>query len=51
MLIEYEVLSRSSLCIAVARVGQDDQKIVATTLGELLDIDVGPPLHSVSFLT
>lgn len=35
------------MCVGVARMGQRDQKIVAGTMGELLDIDMGPPLHSL----
>lgn len=35
------------LCVAVARIGQPDQKIVAASLGELKDVDMGKPLHSV----
>ena len=33
-------------CIGVARMGFDDQKIVAGKLKEFLDIDMGKPLHS-----
>ena len=33
-------------CFAVARMGFDDQKIVAGTLEEFLKIDMGEPLHS-----
>jgi len=42
------VLSRDTMCVAVSRLGQDDQQIVAATLGELLQVDMGAPLHSVS---
>lgn len=34
-----------SLCIGVARLGSDDQKIVAGPMKKLLDVDFGPPLH------
>ncbi|KAM3274384.1 hypothetical protein ACQJBY_043470 [Aegilops geniculata] len=34
-----------SLCMGVARLGSDDQKIVAGPMKKLLDIDFGPPLH------
>lgn len=34
-----------SLCIGVARLGSDDQKIVAGPMKELLDVDFGAPLH------
>jgi diphthine methyl ester synthase len=33
------------LCIGVARLGSDDQKIVAGPMEKLLDVDFGPPLH------
>ncbi|KAL6902130.1 hypothetical protein ACP4OV_005006 [Aristida adscensionis] len=36
---------RDSLCIGVARLGSDDQKIVAGPMEKLLDVDFGPPLH------
>eukprot|EP01102_Stenamoeba_stenopodia_P005787 TRINITY_DN16511_c0_g1_i1.p1 TRINITY_DN16511_c0_g1~~TRINITY_DN16511_c0_g1_i1.p1 ORF type:complete len:300 (-),score=90.62 TRINITY_DN16511_c0_g1_i1:18-851(-) len=38
--------SADTLCIGVARVGQDTQKIVSGTMKELLEIDFGAPLHS-----
>jgi len=37
----------TDLGIGLARVGQDSQTIVAGTLAELLDVDFGPPLHSL----
>eukprot|EP00510_Aplanochytrium_minuta_P007207 CAMPEP_0184042132 /NCGR_PEP_ID=MMETSP0955-20130417/65744_1 /TAXON_ID=627963 /ORGANISM="Aplanochytrium sp, Strain PBS07" /LENGTH=70 /DNA_ID=CAMNT_0026332799 /DNA_START=57 /DNA_END=265 /DNA_ORIENTATION=- len=36
-----DVLSRTTMCVALARVGQDDQKIVSGTLEEMLTIDMG----------
>ncbi|KAK9816927.1 hypothetical protein WJX72_007140 [[Myrmecia] bisecta] len=36
-----------TLCVGVARIGSDDQKIVAGTMKELLEVDFGPPLHSL----
>lgn len=36
-----------SKAIGVARVGADDQRILAGTLAELVDQDFGPPLHSL----
>ncbi|ONL98164.1 putative diphthine methyl ester synthase [Zea mays] len=36
---------RETLCIGVARLGSDDQKIVAGPMEKLLDVDFGPPLH------
>ncbi|MQL91015.1 hypothetical protein Taro_023611 [Colocasia esculenta] len=40
-----EVYTEESKCIGVARLGYDDQKIVAGSMKELLDVDFGPPLH------
>ena len=54
-------LSPESLCVAVARVGQEDQRVVCATLAEMAAllpaeegeeegrpvIDMGPPLHSL----
>ena len=31
--------------VGLARVGRDDQQIVVGTLGELLHVDFGAPLH------
>lgn len=39
--------SRESYCVGLARVGQEDQRIVSGSMGELLDVDFGPPLHSL----
>ncbi|WVZ56957.1 hypothetical protein U9M48_007415 [Paspalum notatum var. saurae] len=36
---------RDTLCIGVARLGSDDQKIVAGPMEKLLSVDFGPPLH------
>jgi diphthine synthase len=44
------VYSAGSLAIGAARVGADDQKIVAGTLKELTGVDLGKPLHSVVLL-
>jgi diphthine synthase len=33
--------------VGVARVGSDTQQILACTLQELKDADLGPPLHSL----
>jgi len=42
------VLSRTETrCVGVARLGQDDQTIVSGTLGEMLEVDMGAPLHSL----
>ena len=34
-------------CFGVARMGFEDQKIVSGTLEQFLEIDMGPPLHSM----
>ncbi len=40
-------ISEDTLAIGVARIGHDDQKLIAATLKEFLQIDMGPPLHSL----
>ncbi|PKA56504.1 putative diphthine synthase [Apostasia shenzhenica] len=37
--------SGNSLCVGVARLGCEDQKIIAGSMEDLLEIDFGPPLH------
>ena len=39
-----------SLAVAVARLGAEDQKMVAGTLQQLATVDLGPPLHSLILL-
>ena len=41
------ILNETSLCIAAARIGSEDQRLAACTLEQLLDVDMGPPLHSL----
>jgi len=41
------VYSRDSLAFGVARLGQSSQRIVSGSLGELLEVDFGGPLHSL----
>mmetsp|Transcript_10502 Transcript_10502/g.18558 ORF Transcript_10502/g.18558 Transcript_10502/m.18558 type:complete len:309 (-) Transcript_10502:24-950(-) len=41
------VLSRSTRCVGVARLGQDDQTIISGTLSDMLVADFGGPLHSL----
>lgn len=38
--------SKDTVCVGVARVGQETQQIVSGTMAELLKIDFGAPLHS-----
>ncbi len=37
----------NTMCVGVARVGSDSQKIVAGPMKSLLDVDFGAPLHSL----
>jgi diphthine synthase len=41
------VLSRATRAVGVARLGQDDQAIIAGTLEQLMRADFGKPLHSL----
>lgn len=40
-------LKPDAIAVGVARVGQDSQAIVASKLKDFLDLDLGPPLHSL----
>ena len=40
-------MDEDTVCVGVARVGADDQRITAGTLRQLCDVDLGPPLHSL----
>ncbi|KAF2876530.1 diphthine synthase-like protein [Massariosphaeria phaeospora] len=44
------VYTRESLAVGVARMGSEDQKMVAGTLGQLCHADLGRPLHSLVLL-
>lgn len=44
------VYTRDSLAVGAARIGAEDQQIVAGTLGQLCDADLGRPLHSLVLL-
>ncbi|PVD23403.1 hypothetical protein C0Q70_16672 [Pomacea canaliculata] len=44
---ESTALLPSTVCVAMARVGADDQKIVVANLRQLTSIDMGTPLHSL----
>ena len=39
--------TENSLCIGLARVGHETQRIVACTLSEMVEKDLGAPLHSM----
>ena len=40
-------MTEDTICVGVARIGADDQKIVSGTLKQLATCDLGPPLHSL----
>ncbi|XP_058130663.1 diphthine methyl ester synthase [Anopheles ziemanni] len=40
-------LSEKSLVVGLARVGHESQKILACSLKDMKDVDLGPPLHSL----
>lgn len=40
-------LKESSICVGLARVGSDTQRIVRTSIVEATTLDLGPPLHSL----
>lgn len=44
------VYTPKSLAVGVSRLGSEDQKIVAGTLEQLAEADLGKPLHSVVLL-
>lgn len=44
------VYGPDSLAIGAARVGAKDQKLVTGTLGQLREVDMGKPLHSLVLL-
>jgi diphthine synthase len=39
------VYSEDTICVGLARVGQEGQTIVAGTMAELRSVDFGDPLH------
>lgn len=40
-------VDRECLCVGAARIGWPDQKIVAGTLAEMVNVNLGSPLHSM----
>ncbi|NP_001229591.1 diphthine synthase [Strongylocentrotus purpuratus] len=44
---DYTAYTEDTICIGVARVGSDTQRIVSGTLRELTSVDLGDPLHSL----
>ena len=45
--LEFSALTADTVCVGLARVGAEDQKIVAGTLQQLASVDLGGPLHSL----
>ena len=41
------LFDEETVCVGLSRVGSEDQNIVAGTLQELSETDLGPPLHSM----
>lgn len=39
--------NEDTICVAVARVGSDSQKIYAASLSAMVNADMGEPLHSL----
>ena len=39
--------SQDTTCVAMARIGCDTQKMVAASLKEMTEVDMGSPLHSL----
>ena len=40
-------MTRTSDVVCLARVGTDTQKIVTSSLEDAIEVDMGPPLHSL----
>lgn len=40
-------ISRTTVVVGLARVGSEQQKIVACSLEKMAEVDLGPPLHSL----
>ena len=41
------LFSEDTTCVAMARIGCDTQKMVAASLKDLTEVDMGTPLHSL----
>ncbi|XP_015923034.1 diphthine methyl ester synthase [Parasteatoda tepidariorum] len=39
--------TENTICVGIARLGSDDQSIVAASLKRMASLDLGPPLHSL----
>lgn len=44
---EEPAVTEETLCVGLARVGAEDQKIAAGTLQQMCTVDLGGPLHSL----
>ncbi|XP_036129433.1 diphthine methyl ester synthase isoform X1 [Molossus molossus] len=44
---EEPAVSEDTLCVGLARVGAEDQKVAAGTLQQMCSVDLGGPLHSL----
>lgn len=44
---ETAAITGDTLCVALARIGAQDQRLAAFALKECLDMDMGRPLHSL----
>lgn len=42
-----QIINEKTICVALARIGSEVQKIQKCTLKEMVEIDLGPPLHSL----
>lgn len=45
--LESLLFDQDTICVAMARIGCDDQKMVSGTLKDLSELDMGKPLHSL----
>jgi len=46
-LTEKDVIDENTICVALARVGWDSQKIIAGKMSTVRDTDIGDPIHSL----
>ncbi|KAM9687197.1 diphthine methyl ester synthase isoform 1-T1 [Trichechus inunguis] len=45
--LQHQTITEETLCVGLARVGAEDQKIAAGTLQQMCTVDLGGPLHSL----
>ena len=41
------MINEDSMCVALTRIGWDDQKIFSGKLSTIRDTELGPPIHSL----